>query len=254
MSIKDSSNNQVVSAAMVVIGDEILSGRTQDTNASHLATMMTMIGIDLAEVRFVSDDEDAIIEAINQLRARNTYVFTSGGIGPTHDDITAEAVAKAFGLPCDHDERAIKLLGDYFAGRNIEFTEARKRMARIPEGASLIDNPVSVAPGFVIANVHVMAGVPSVFKGMLDNVIPTLRTGRKLYSASVNCAFGEGTIGTQLAEIQKAHPDTSIGSYPKFANGSYKTDIVIRSADENLIDAAMIAVEKMLKDLQEKTS
>ncbi|KAG1668263.1 hypothetical protein GQR58_018050 [Nymphon striatum] len=155
------TQDEIITAAMVVIGDEILSGRTRDTNAGHLASVMTAIGVDLVEVRFVSDNEEAIIEAINTLRARNTYVFTSGGIGPTHDDITADSVAKAFGLPCDHDERALKVLATHYDAKGVEFTDARKRMARIPEGAGLIDNPISKAPGFVVGNVHVMAGVPA---------------------------------------------------------------------------------------------
>jgi molybdenum cofactor synthesis domain-containing protein len=183
----DPADNSVVTAGALVIGDEILSGRIREKNAGHLAAVLTAIGIDLREVRIVGDDEEAIIEAVNALRSHYTYVFTSGGIGPTHDDITADAIAKAFGLPCDFDAQALKLLGDHYAARGLEFTAARKRMTRMPEGAAHIDNPVSRAPGFLIGNVHVMAGVPAVFQAMLDNVVPTLSTGRVLLSRSVHC-------------------------------------------------------------------
>lgn len=240
----------VVTAAMVVIGDEILSGRTRDTNAGHLASIMTTIGIDLKEVRFVSDDQDAIIEAVNHLRERNTYVFTSGGIGPTHDDITADAIAAAFGLPCDYDDQALKILGEHYKARGLEFTDARKRMARMPEGAHHIDNPISKAPGFVIGNVHVMAGVPSIFQAMLDHAVHSLRTGRKMLSKSVISNLGEGTIGAPLGEVQKKHPDTVIGSYPRYEDGSFSTELVVRSANEISIDLALDDIKKMLETLQ----
>src|SRR5262245_1142617 len=192
---------EIVTAAMMVIGDEILSGRTKDRNIGHLADIMTAIGIDLREVRIVPDDEAEIVAAVNALRSRYDYVFTTGGIGPTHDDITADAVAKAFGVPCEYDAKALQLLAASYIKRDMEFTEARKRMARMPRGAAHIDNPVSVAPGFRIGNVHVMAGVPAIFQAMLDNVLPTLTTGTKLLSATVPCPFGEGAIGTLLGEI-----------------------------------------------------
>lgn len=242
-------STDIVTAAMVVIGDEILSGRTRDSNAGHLASMMTAIGIDLTEVRFVSDDQQAIIEAVNHLRERNTYVFTSGGIGPTHDDITADSIAAAFGLPCDHEERAMKLLSEHYASRGIEFTTARKRMARMPEGANHIDNPISMAPGFVIGNVYVMAGVPSIFQAMLDNVVPNLRTGRKLASKSVHCNHGEGVIGAKLGEIQAENPETVIGSYPKYDAGKFWTDIVVRGSDDAAIDKAVGQVQAFLDTL-----
>ena len=172
--------SDIITAAMIVIGDEILSGRTKDRNIGHLADIMTAIGVDLKEVRIVPDEEDEIVAAVNALRHRYDYVFTTGGIGPTHDDITADSVAKAFGVPCDYDAKAMALLAANYATRNIEFNDARKRMARMPVGATHIDNPVSTAPGFRIGNVHVMAGVPSIFQAMLDNVVPTLKTGAKL--------------------------------------------------------------------------
>jgi molybdenum cofactor synthesis domain-containing protein len=242
---------EIVTAAMLVIGDEILSGRTKDRNIGHLADIMTAIGVDLREVRIVPDVEDEIAAAVNALRPRHDYVFTSGGIGPTHDDITADSIAKAFGVPCEHDAKAMGLLEESYARRGIEFTEARKRMARMPRGAEHIDNPVSVAPGFRIGNVHVMAGVPSIFQAMLDNVVPTLRTGTKLLSATVECPFGEGLIGSALAEIQKAHPDTIIGSYPKYLDGSFWTELVVRARSEAALESAREAVAAMVAGFAE---
>jgi molybdenum cofactor synthesis domain-containing protein len=244
--------SDIVTAAMIVIGDEILSGRTKDRNIGHLAEIMTAVGIDLKEVRIVPDEEDEIVAALNALRSRYTYVFTTGGIGPTHDDITADAVAKAFGVPCEYDAKALSLLAASYATRNIEFNEARKRMARMPRGASHIDNPVSVAPGFRIGNVHAMAGVPSIFQAMLDNVVPTLKTGTKLLSATVECPFGEGIIGGPLGEIQKAHPDTIIGSYPKYSDGAFWTELVVRARSQATLEAARQAVEAMVAGLPKK--
>ncbi|MCV0396885.1 MAG: competence/damage-inducible protein A [Rhizobiaceae bacterium] len=239
----------IITASMVVIGDEILSGRTKDRNIGHLADMMTAVGIDMKEVRIVGDDEEDIAAAVNALRARWDYVFTTGGIGPTHDDITADSVSRAFGVKCEYDRRAYDMLKRHFAARNMEFTEARKRMARMPVGAVHIDNPISIAPGFTIGNVHVMAGVPAIFQAMLDNVIPTLRTGTKLLSVTVHCPFGEGTIGDGLAAIQKAHPDTIIGSYPKYRDGSFWTELVVRARDGAKLDAARAAVQAMVDEI-----
>jgi molybdenum cofactor synthesis domain-containing protein len=238
-----------ITAAMIVIGDEILSGRTKDRNIGHLADMMTAIGIDLKEVRIVGDDEDEIVAAVNALRARFTYVFTTGGIGPTHDDITADSVAKAFGVPCEYDAKAHAMLEAHYAERGMEFTVARKRMARMPVGAAHIDNPVSLAPGFRIGNVHVMAGVPAIFQAMLDNVAPTLKSGAKLLSTTVHCPFGEGTIGDRLGEIQKEHPDTIIGSYPKYLDGKFWTELVVRSRSPEALAAASATVQAMVDAL-----
>ena len=243
-------NEDIITAAMVVIGDEILSGRTREGNAHHLARVLTQAGIDLREVRVVADDAEAIVEAVNALRARRTYLFTSGGIGPTHDDITADAVGAALGLPVDKDERAMQILDAHYARRGEPFTETRQRMARAPEGAVLIDNPISAAPGFVIGNVHVMAGVPAIFQAMLDNVLPTLRTGRKLASEAIFCRFGEGVIGTPLGAIQASHSDTIIGSYPRYEDGAHWTEIVIRSGDKGAIDRAANDVRAMLEALE----
>lgn len=241
--------SEIVTAAMVVIGDEILSGRTKDKNIGHLADIMTAIGIDLKEVRIVPDEEAEIVAAVNVVRVRYDYVFTTGGIGPTHDDITADSIAAAFGVPCDYDARAYAMLEADYAARNLEFTEARKRMARMPVGAVHIDNPISRAPGFNIGNVYVMAGVPAIFQAMLDNVVPTLRKGAKLISAAVHCPYGEGVIGGPLGEIQKAHPDTIIGSYPKYLDGKFWTELVVRGRTQEAVDSARTAIEAMLAGL-----
>ncbi|GGA81971.1 molybdenum cofactor biosynthesis protein [Brucella endophytica] len=248
--MSDGHQEKPITAAMLAIGDELLSGRTKDKNIGHLADIMTTIGIDLKEVRIVPDEEDSIVDALNALRNTYDYVFTSGGIGPTHDDITADAVAKAFGVPCEHDQMAMQILGAHYAARNIEFTESRMRMARMPRGAQHIDNSISVAPGFTIGNVYVMAGVPSIFQAMLDNVVPTLRTGSKLISRAVACPFGEGVIGEPLRAIQHAHPDTVIGSYPRYEEGRFSTELVVRSRDEQKLAAAVAAVEAMVEQLK----
>ena len=236
-------------AAMIAIGDELLSGRTRDANMHYLANWLTARGVELVEVRIVADVETAIINAVQALSPQVDYLFTSGGIGPTHDDITADAISKAFGLPCDYDPQALKLLGDHYAARGLEFTAARKRMTRMPEGAVHIDNPISKAPGFMIGNVHVMAGVPAVFQAMLDNVVPTLRTGRVLLSRSVHCPSGEGVIGEALAKIQDDWPDIAIGSYPKYDAGRFWTEIVLRGAEETRLGEAEAAVAAMVSDL-----
>lgn len=244
-----SSTSDVVTAAMLAIGDELLSGRTKDKNIGHLADLLTLSGIDLKEVRIVSDEEDDIVEALNALRAKYTYVFTSGGIGPTHDDITADAVSKAFGVPCIHEPEAMRLLAEMYKRREMEFTEARQRMARMPEGAAHIPNPVSTAPGFIIGNVYVMAGVPQVFQAMVDNVLPTLRSGAKVLSRAIACPYGEGVIGTALGAVQKAHPETSIGSYPKYDGTRFHTELVVRARDAAKLDAAAEAVTAMIAEI-----
>lgn len=244
--ISQSPQSSPVTAAILAIGDELLSGRTKDKNIGHLAELLTLAGIDLKEVRIVADEEDAIVEALNALRTRYDYVFTSGGIGPTHDDITADAVSKAFGVACIHDPDAMRLLGEMYKRREMEFTEARQRMARMPEGSRHIPNPVSTAPGFIIGNVYVMAGVPQVFQAMVDNVLPMLRTGAKMLSRALPCPYGEGDIGILLAGVQKAHPQTSIGSYPKYDGQRFSTEIVVRARDQQALDAAAEAVVEMI--------
>src|SRR5215207_426344 len=204
----------LVNAGLLVIGDEILSGRTKDKNIGYVAEYLTNIGIDLKEVRVVADDEQAIVEALNALRQRYTYVFTTGGIGPTHDDITADCVAKAFGVSIDYDPRAVAIMRERFA--DSELNEARMRMTRIPAGAELVLNKISKAPGFWIGNVIVMAGVPSIMQAMLDEVAPKLQTNAKMLSETIRADLREGDIGTELGVIARAHAEVSIGSYPFF--------------------------------------
>ncbi len=242
----------IVTAAMIVIGDEILSGRTKDRNIGHLADMLAAVGIDLREVRIVPDVSDAIVEAVNALRVRNTHVFTTGGIGPTHDDITADAVAAAFGVPIGPDPETFRLLADSYRSRGIEFNAARQRMARFPQGAVAIVNPVSLAPGFSIGNVHVMAGVPAIFQAMLDNLLPRLETGTRMLTANVHCPHGEGAIGTALGDIQAAHPDTIIGSYPKYQDGRFWTELVVRARDAETLEKARAAVAAMVEALDRR--
>lgn len=246
------SETRPPTAGMLAIGDELLSGRTKDRNIGHLADMLTLAGIDLKEVRIVGDEPGAIAEALNALRVRYTHVFTSGGIGPTHDDITADAVADAFDLPIGYHPEAYRRLEENYVSRQMPFTDARKRMARTPEGATLIDNPVSVAPGFTIGNVHVMAGVPAVFEAMVASVVATLPQGRAVLSASLQCPFGEGEIGDPLAAIQKRHRETVIGSYPKFDGTRYHAEIVVRSRDGAALEAARAEVAAMLEELSLK--
>jgi molybdenum cofactor synthesis domain-containing protein len=245
--MKDGAPPEIVTAGILVIGDEILSGRTKDKNIGYIAEYLTAIGIDLREVRVVADDEDAIVEALNALRNRYTYVFTTGGIGPTHDDITADCVAKAFGVAIDYDPRAVALLKERYAALGTELNEARMRMTRLPEGAELVPNKVSAAPGFWIGNVVVMAGVPSIMQAMLDAVAPKLRTGVKMLCETVRADCREGDLGTELGEVAKAYPEIMIGSYP-FVDEvrGPNTNIVVRGRDPARLAAAKAAVEDML--------
>ncbi len=236
-------------AAVLLIGDEILSGRTKDKNLGFLADYLTALGIDLKEARVVSDQEEAIVEAVNALRRRYTYVFTTGGIGPTHDDITADCVAKAFGVEIDHDPRAVEILLTYFKEIGREPNEARMRMARIPKGASLIDNPVSKAPGFQIENVFVMAGVPKIMNAMMDDVAKRLTKGVPMQSRTIEFRGGEGDAAKPLGEIQKAYPGVVIGSYPFQATDGFATNLVLRSRDETLLEQALQAVTEMAEAL-----
>lgn len=232
-------------AAMLVIGDEILSGRTRDANMYYLAGALTDQGVDLKEVRVVSDDADAIVSAIKALSAVHDHVFTSGGIGPTHDDITADCIAKAFGANIGIREDARALLAAHYEKTGKELNEARLRMARIPDGATLIDNPVSIAPGFSIENVHVMAGVPSVFKAMVASVLPHITGGAPVLSQSLRVERGEGDIAGPLGLLAEEFSDLSIGSYPFQDNGIYGANIVIRGTDGPRIDSAMIKLARI---------
>jgi molybdenum cofactor synthesis domain-containing protein len=246
------ATSEIVTAGILVIGDEILSGRTKDRNIGYIAEYLTSIGIDPREVRVVADDENAIVEALNALRARYTYVFTTGGIGPTHDDITADSVARAFGVAIDHDPRAVALLKEHFARMGTDVNEARMRMARVPAGANLVPNRISAAPGFWIGNVIVLAGVPSIMQAMLAAVAPQLRTGAKVLSDTVRADCREGDIGTELGDIAKAHPEVLIGSYPFVdeATGAPNTNLVVRGRDPARVAAAVAAVKAMLGEVR----
>ncbi|MGR3485554.1 MAG: competence/damage-inducible protein A [Paracoccaceae bacterium] len=226
-------------AAMLVIGDEILSGRTRDANMHHAAGALAARGIDLREVRVVSDDADAIVAAVRALSAAWDHVLTSGGIGPTHDDITADAVAQALGASIDVRADARAVLEAHYAARETELNEARLRMARIPEGAALIDNPVSAAPGFSLGNVHVMAGVPKIFAAMLAGLLPRLAGGAPLLTVSVAVEMGEGDLAGPLREVAQAWPELSVGSYPfQRPDGRYGAQIVLRGDDAAALEAA----------------
>jgi molybdenum cofactor synthesis domain-containing protein len=228
----------LVTAALVVIGDEILSGRTKDKNIGHIADHLTAIGIQMREVRVVPDVEDEIVSALNALRARYDYVFTTGGIGPTHDDITADAVAKAFGVGIDVDERALAPMRAYFERRGVELTPARLRMARIPFGAELVENSVSIAPGFMLGNVIVMAGIPNIMHVMLEAATRFLKTGKKMLATAHDLHRPEGEIAQMFADLQKRYPDVPMGSYPFHRDGKPGTQLVLRSTDPDRLAKA----------------
>ncbi len=234
----------IVTAAVLVIGDEILSGRTKDKNIGTIAEHLTNIGIRLREVRVVPDVEAEIIVALDALRERYDYVFTTGGIGPTHDDITADAVAKAFGVSIDVDPRAKAMLLERMS--EADLTQARLRMARIPAGAELVDNPVSRAPGFMIGNVIVMAGVPRIMEAMLASVTPRLRTGAKLISVSIHVRAPEGIVAGYLSAAQADHPDVQMGSYPQYEDGRPSVHLVLRAVNEARLEEAAKALDASL--------
>ncbi len=238
-----------VTAAILVIGDEILSGRTKDKNIGYIADYLANVGVDLREVRIVPDVEDEIVAAINALRARYDYLFTTGGIGPTHDDITADAVAKAFGVTIDEDPRAIALLLERHKPEDLN--AARRRMARIPAGADLVANPVSKAPGFRIGNVIVMAGVPAVMQAMLDDVGPKLRTGGRVLVETIDSGgLPEGAYAAPLGEVAARFATVSIGSYPSFDKGAFRNQIVLRCKDDAALAQAAEAVREALAALR----
>jgi molybdenum cofactor synthesis domain-containing protein len=242
-------SDATVTAAILVIGDEILSGRTKDRNIGYIAEYLARAGVDVREARVVPDVEAEIVAAVNALRARYDYLFTTGGIGPTHDDITADAIAKAFGVGIDEDPRAIAVMLERY--KEFDLTAARRRMARIPAGAGLIDNPVSKAPGFRIGNVIVMAGVPSVMQAMLDHAIQGVKGGALMLTANVEAdGLPEGVYGDALREVAEARPEVSIGSYPSFADGRFRNQIVVRSRDADALAEAKAAVEAMLARLK----
>lgn len=245
---EDTDVSQSVTAAALIIGDEILSGRTKDRNSGTIAEHLTNIGIALREVRVVGDVAEDIVAAVNALRARYTYVFTTGGIGPTHDDITADAIGAAFGVTVDVDPRAVAVMAPAYAARDIPFTPARMRMARIPAGAELIENELSPAPGFRIGNVIVMAGVPDIMRSMLVAVTNQLRTGVKLNAVSIVVAQAEGEIADLFSAHQAAYPDVAMGSYPSFVGGRYRTELVLRGADLDRLEEARASLASMLAE------
>lgn len=227
-------SERIWTAALVVIGDEILSGRTQDKNIAQIAQWLNVQGIRLAEVRVVADRQEAIVEAVNTLRLRNDYLFTTGGIGPTHDDITVDAIAAALGVGVVHHPTAVAVLERYYATRG-GITEARLRMARVPDGAELIENRVSGAPGIRIANLFIMAGVPHITAGMLDALTGTLEGGRPVVSRSIGCWVAESEIADLLRDAERSHEGVAIGSYPFFREGRVGANFVVRSPDAALV-------------------
>ena len=239
------SEERIVTAGLLVIGDEILSGRTKDSNTHTIAEHLTGIGIRLKEVRVIPDDEGEIVDAVNALRPRYDYVFTTGGIGPTHDDITADSIANAFGVSIGIDPRAEKALSEHYAGRGFELTPARLRMARIPDGASLIPNPG--APGFRNGNVIVMAGVPDIMRVMLELVTATLETGARLLSVTIAVSRPESEIADVFSAHQKRYHDVSMGSYPSIRDGRFQSDLVLRSTDPVRLAEAAEALKAALK-------
>jgi molybdenum cofactor synthesis domain-containing protein len=239
-------SQETVTAALVVIGEEILSGRTRDANIAYIAAYLTRVGISLREVRIIADLETAIVAAVSELRDRYTYVFATGGIGPTHDDVTTDAVAKAFAVRVLVDPEAVAAMRKRFTPA--ELSPARLRMARIPEGATLIDNAISRAPGFMIGNVIVMAGVPNILQVMLDAVSPRLKKGRLMLSRSVRVDVPEGDAADGLGILQAAHPEVQIGSYPFFQNKRLGTYVVLRSTDPAKLAAAETALWKFIAE------
>jgi len=235
--------NLAPTAAVLLIGNEILSGRTKDKNLGFIADYLTALGIDLLEARVVADDEAAIADAVNALRVRYTYVFTTGGIGPTHDDITADCIAVAFGVGISHHPDAVQILETYFKQIGREANEARMRMARVPHGATLIENSVSKAPGFKIDNVYAMAGVPKVMHAMMDSIAPSLRKGEPMLSRSLQFLGGEGDIAKSLKEAQDTFPDVVMGSYPFESGAGFCTNLVLRSRDKTRLQQAFDAVK-----------
>jgi len=236
-------------AAFLIIGNEILSGRTTDANLHFVAGRLNELGIRLSEARVVPDVEQEIVAALNALRARYDYVFTSGGIGPTHDDITAESVARAFGLPLTEHPEARRRLEARYAETGIELNEARLRMARTPEGAALIDNPVSGAPGFQVENVFVMAGVPKIMHAMFESLRDRLVGGAPLLSRSISCRLPEGQLAQGLGEIQARFPEVDIGSYPSYSAGGFGVAVVLRHTEQAQLDAAGAEVAALIREL-----
>jgi len=240
-------SDRTYTAALLVIGNEILSGRTLDKNTQYIGEQLTKAGIRLVEVRIVPDVEEKIVDALNILRAKNDYVFTTGGIGPTHDDITASSIAKAFDVPVIQHPEAYEILLSYYGKEDL--TQPRLKMAQTPEGATLLPNPVSGAPGFKTDNVYTMAGVPRIMQGMLDSIIPTLKGGAEILSETIEAGVQESVLALGLGKVQEQFPTIDIGSYPQYREGIHAVNVVLRSADADLLKQAANAVREMLKTL-----
>ena len=242
-------NERTYTAAALIIGNEILSGRTLDKNTQYIGEQLTKAGISLVEVRVVPDIEEKIVDAVNILRAKVDYVFTTGGIGPTHDDITAASIAKAFDMPLIQHPEAYDMLLSYYDGDVEKLTEPRLKMAQTPEGSVLIKNPVSGAPGFRTDNVYTMAGVPNIMRGMLDSIIPTLKSGAEILSETIEAGVQESILAEGLGVVQSQFPTIDIGSYPQYKEGKHAVNVVLRSTDADLLAQAAQAVRTMLKEL-----
>lgn len=245
---KDAAS-KLVTACVVMIGDELLSGRTRDANLAYIAAHLNKMGIQVREARVIPDIEDEIARVVNDVRVRHDYVFTTGGLGPTHDDITADSIAKAFGVEIGPHPEAMAILKAHYQETGGDFTEARQRMARIPRGATLIDNPVSKAPGFQIGNVFVMAGIPAIMQVMMDSLTPRLEGGRPMLSRTVRAPVGEGQIAEGLGALQARYPDASIGSYPFFRGKTFGTSIVMRSTEAGLLEEIAGEVSALVRSL-----
>lgn len=243
------ADEKTYTAALLIIGNEILSGRTKDANLPYIAGRLNDLGIRLSEVRVVPDLEAEIVDALNALRQRYSYVFTTGGIGPTHDDITADSVARAFGLPVIENPVARRRLEERYADTGIELNEARLRMARTPEGARLIENPVSAAPGFQVENVFVMAGVPNIMQAMFESLQERLVGGDPLLSRTIACQLPEGQLAEGLGNIQSRHPGVDIGSYPSYSSAGFGVAVVLRHTDQGKLDAAADEVLELIRAL-----
>ena len=240
---------KTVTAALIIIGNEILSGRTHDKNLPHIAKTLGDVGVRLSETRVIPDVEAEIIDAVNTLRRKYDYVFTTGGIGPTHDDITAECVARAFGVPLERNPEAVRRLQRRYANTGIELNQARLRMANVPAGATLIDNPVSSAPGFQIGNVLVLAGVPDIMRAMFEGAKHRITGGTPMRSRTVSCVLPEGDLAQDLGALQDRYPDIEIGSYPYFRRGRFGVSVVLRATDAEPLAGALEALCDLIRRL-----
>lgn len=239
------AEKDIYSAGLVIVGNEILSGRTQDTNTQWVAEKLTARGIMLSEVRIIPDVEDEIVGALRDVKDKYDYIFTTGGIGPTHDDITAECVAKAFGLELEQNDEAFRMLEEHYGVENLD--EARLKMARVPVGSKLIPNPVSSAPGFVVENVHVMAGVPRIMQAMLDHILSTIEAGHPILSNTVACSLQESVVASDLSQLQEDFPSLTVGSYPHYRGGVLGLSIVIRGTNQDILEDATKKLVKIIE-------